>query len=229
MGCYTHPPGSLRGRGRRLPVGRPVLGLPVGRPVLVVLAPAFKRARQLTASDWDREEARVVARLDAQKDCPFAAGPRICEGLAHLLRCGHALPSDIENDVTVLEALRRRRTIRIDLCHDDTFGPRACHLAGWSEREAELRHIGAVAVLTIAGRGPGFALLAREFAERNVDRLLTTLANDAELHVGAGRQARNPLGELACVLDLLAIDAGDHVARLDAGLHCRTIRLGLSH
>src|SRR3954463_3150895 len=119
MGCYTHPPGSLHRRGRRLPVGR---------PELVVLAPAFKRARQLTASNWDREEARVVARLDAQKDCPFAAGPRIRESLADLLRCGHALPSDIENHVTILETVRCSRTIRIDLRDHHAFRACARHL-----------------------------------------------------------------------------------------------------
>src|SRR6476646_7435731 len=132
MGCYTHPPGSLRRRGRRLPTGR---------PELVVSTPAFKRARQLTASDWDREEACVVTRLDAKKDRPFAAGPRIREGLAHLLRRGHALARNVEDHVTIAKALRGSRAIRIDLRYDNTVGTGTCHLAGRSQRKAELRHI----------------------------------------------------------------------------------------
>src|SRR5215470_3992730 len=108
MGCYTHPPGSLRRRGRRLPAARPELG---------VSAPAFKRARQLTACDRHREEARVVARLDAKQDRAFAARARVREGLAHLLRRRDTLSCDVENDVAVLEALARRRAIRVDLRH----------------------------------------------------------------------------------------------------------------
>src|SRR3954470_15047266 len=217
MGCYTHPPGSLRRRGRRLPAGR---------PELVVSAPAFKQARQLTASDWNREEARVVAGFDAQQDRPFAAGPRIREGLAHLLRRGDALTCDVENYIAVLETLRGRRTVRIDL--RDHHAVRACasHLARRSKREAELRNVGAV-VITIAGRSAGFALLARQFAKRDVDGLLAALADDTELHIGAGRQARDALRQLAGVLHLLAVDAGDHVTGLDAGLNGRGVTLRL--
>src|SRR3954471_3626002 len=40
------PPGSFHRRGRRLPAGR---------PELVYSAPAFKRARRLTASERNRE------------------------------------------------------------------------------------------------------------------------------------------------------------------------------
>src|ERR1044072_6840471 len=124
MGVSTHPPGSLRRRGRRLPAGRPELG---------VLAPAFKLARQLTACDRHREEARVVARLDAKQDRALAPRPGIREGLAHLLRGGDALACDIENDVAVLEALLRRRAIGLDLRHDHAFGAGARDLAGGSE------------------------------------------------------------------------------------------------
>src|SRR3954454_6038704 len=165
MGCYTHPPGSLRRRGRRLPAGR---------PELVVSAPAFKQARQLTASDGNREEARVVAGFDAQQDRPFAAGPRIRESLAHLLRRGDALACDVENDIAVLKALRGRRAVGIDLRNDDTVRACACNLARRSKRKTELRNVGAV-VVTIAGRGAGFALLARQFAKRDVDRFLAAL------------------------------------------------------
>src|ERR1051325_575053 len=219
MGCYTHPPGSLRRRGRRLPAGR---------PELVVSAPAFKRARQLTASDGNREEPRVVARLDAQQDRSLAAAARIRESLAHLLGRGDALARDVEDDIPVAEALRGSRAVGIDLRHDDTVGPGPRNLARRSKREAELRHVRA-AFVAIAGRGARFALLARQLAKRDVDGLLAALADDTELHIGAGRQAGDALGEFARVLDLLAVDAGDHVAGLDAGLHGRAVRLRLCH
>src|SRR4051794_28265452 len=183
MGCYTHPPGSLRRRGRRLPAGR---------PELVVSAPAFKQARQLTASDGNREEARVVAGFDAQQDRPFAAGPRIRESLAHLLRRGDALTCDVENDIAILEALRGRWTVGIDLRDDDAVRACARYLVRRSEREAEFRNVGAV-VITIARRGACFALLARQLAERDIDGLLATFADDTELHIGARRQARDAL------------------------------------
>src|ERR1043165_2882862 len=96
MGCYTHPPGSLRRRGRRLPAGR---------PELVYSAPVFKRARHSTASDGNREEPRVFARLEAQQDRPLAAGAGVRESLAHLLGARHALARDIEDHVAGTEAL----------------------------------------------------------------------------------------------------------------------------
>src|SRR3954452_4615982 len=128
------------------------------------------RARQLTASDGNRKEARVVAGLDAKQDRPFAAGPRIRESLAHLLRRGDALPCNVENDIAVLEALRRCRTVRIDLSHDHTVRTCARHLVRRSKREAELRNVGAV-VVAIAGRGARLALLAGNFARLTFDGL----------------------------------------------------------
>src|SRR5689334_8797679 len=139
MGCYTHPPGSLRRRGRRLPAGR---------PERVVCAPAFKGARQLTASDGNREEPRVVAGLDAKQDRALAAGARIAKSLAHLLGRSDALTCDIENDVAVLEAMRSSRAIGIDRGHDHAVGAGSRNLAGWGEREAELRNVAALIAAT---------------------------------------------------------------------------------
>src|SRR5205085_5335292 len=99
-------------------------------------------------------------------------------------------------------------------------------LAGRSERETEPRHVGA-AVVVVALRRAGLTLFARQFAEDDVNGLLRALADDAELHIGAGRQAGDLLGEVARVLHLGAVHRNDHVTRLDARLHGRTIRLRL--
>src|ERR1041384_2080761 len=105
MGCDTHPPGSLRRRGRRLPAGR---------PELVYSAPVFKRARRLTASERNGEEPGVLRPLDAQQGRPLAAGARIRESLAPLLGARDALARDIEDHVAGAEALLCSRAIRID-------------------------------------------------------------------------------------------------------------------
>src|SRR5437868_2459295 len=76
MGCYTHPPVRSADGGddcRR------------ERPELAYYASAFKRARQLTACQRDREEPRVIARLHAKKNRALAAGASIRERLADLL------------------------------------------------------------------------------------------------------------------------------------------------
>src|SRR6476661_5382828 len=215
MGCDTHPPGSLRRRGRRLPAGR---------PELVYSAPAFKRARRSTASERNREEPGVLTRLHAQQDRPLAARARIREGLADFVGARHTLAGNIEDHVTGTEALRSSRTVRIDLRDHDTVAPRARHLHRRGEREAETRHFGTAAVV-VAGCRAGLTLLARQFAKNDVDGLLRTLADDAELDVGAGRQARDLLGQIARILHHRAVHRGDDVTGLDAGLDGRTIGL----
>src|SRR5213079_3064708 len=110
MGCDTHPPGSLRRRGRRLPAGR---------PELVYSAPAFKRARRSTASERNRKEPRVLTRLDAQQDRPLAARARIGKGLADFVGARDALAGYIEDHVSGAEALRGGGAIGVDLRDHD--------------------------------------------------------------------------------------------------------------
>src|SRR5207248_6696311 len=131
MGCYTHPPGSLRRRGRRLPAGR---------PELVYSAPTFKRARRSTASERNREEPGVLTRLHAQQDRPLAARACVRESLADFLGTCDALAGDIEDHVPGTEALRGGRAIWIDLRDHDAFAAGARDLARRSEREAEFWH-----------------------------------------------------------------------------------------
>src|SRR2546421_6271258 len=196
-------------------------------PNLCIPRPHSRRARRSTASERNREEPRVLTRLDAQQDRPLAARAGIREGLAHFFRARDALAGDIEDHVPGAEALRGGRTVGIDLRDHDALAAGARDLAGRSEREAELRHFGAAVVVPLRRRAR-LTLLARQLTERDVDGLLRALADDAELDVGAGRQAGDLLGEIACVLDLLAIDRSDDVAGLDAGLDGRPVGLRLS-
>src|SRR5437763_621961 len=112
MGCYTHPPGSLRRRGRRLPAGR---------PELVYSAPTFTRARRSTASERNREEPGVLTRLHAQQDRPLAARACVRESLADFLGTCDALAGDIADHVPGTEALRGCRAIWIDLRDQGAF------------------------------------------------------------------------------------------------------------
>src|SRR6185369_4948358 len=217
MGCDTHPPGSLRRRGRRLPAGR---------PELVYSPPAFKRARRSTASERNREEPGVLTRLHAQQDRSLAARARIREGLADFVRARHALAGNIEDDVSGAESVRGGRTVRIDLGHHDTLAAGARDLARRSERKAQARHLGAAVIVAVLRRA-GLTLLAGQLAEDDVEGLLRALADDAELDVGSRRQARDLLGEIARILHDRAVHRGDDVTGLDAGLDGRTIGLRL--
>src|SRR6185436_757457 len=95
------------------------------------------------------------------------------------------------------EALRGSRTVRIDLRHHHALAPGAGDVTGGLEREAEPRHLRAGA-FAIVWRGPRrLALLARQFAQGHGERLLGTLADDIQLDVRSGWQARDLLGEIA--------------------------------
>ena len=54
---------------------------------------------------------------------------------------------------------------------------------------------------------------------------------DAGLQLGGGtrRDATNDAGEFPVIPDLLTVDCGNHVARLDACLGCRPVFLGISY
>ena len=91
---------------------------------------------------------------------------------------------------------------------------------GGSQHQAELRHIG-------AGRGElrhGGGAFLRHLAERQRDALLRTLAPDRDIHRSAGRHTADLHGEVAGILDRIAVHGGDDIARLDVGLGGGTIR-----
>ena len=69
--------------------------------------------------------------------------------------------------------------------------------------------------------------LLRQFAEREGDGLLFALTDQIELDRGPRRRPADPASKRARILDRLAVDGGDHIAGLDAGLSRRTPRLRL--
>ena len=70
-------------------------------------------------------------------------------------------------------------------------------------------------------------LLVRHLAKRQRHGLGFALAQHGELHRGARRHRADLAGEIARILDRLAIDSGDDVTRLDSGFGGRAAGLRL--
>src|SRR6185369_11731614 len=81
-----------------------------------------------------------------------------------------------------------------------------------------------ISVPVAANCGGGGAFL-RHLAERQRYALLRTVAPDRDIHRSAGRHTADLHGEVAGILDRIAVHGGDDIARLDAGLGGGTIRL----
>src|ERR1700753_3353563 len=64
--------------------------------------------------------------------------------------------------------------------------------------------------------------IVRHLGKRDVHRLALALVQHIELHRRARRDHRDVAGEIARILDFGAVDRGDDVTRLDAGLGRRT-------
>src|SRR6201999_4089673 len=74
-------------------------------------------------------------------------------------------------------------------------------------------------LLLLAGIG---LVIARHLGKRDIHGLGVALVQDVELDRRTRRDAADVAGEIAGVLDLGAVDRGDDVTRLDAGLGRRT-------
>ena len=121
------------------PTGATIAG---GTPRTCVFRARYSSGRDdSTASERNREEPRVLARLDAQAK---SSACRLTAASAKALRTSSglvdALAGDIEDHVPGAEALRGGGTIGLDLRDHDAFAASARDLAGRSEREAEPRH-----------------------------------------------------------------------------------------
>ena len=148
-----------------------------------------------------------------------AAGLRIGHGLAHVGRRGNRLAVDVEDHIAGLEALRRR--CRSDRPASPPRRRRRCGPAPATGRASASRCCG---VSRSSGSAPRLPLL-RQFAERQSERVLMAVADDAELDRGAGRHRGDPARKAARVIDRIAIDRDDDVAGLDprpSGPGCRT-------
>ena len=71
--------------------------------------------------------------------------------------------------------------------------------------------------------------IIRQLAKGQADDLALALAQNVQLDGAAGCEAADDAGEFAGILDRLAIHRSDDVARLDAGLCCRSVLLRVSY
>src|SRR6476646_10088056 len=178
-----------------------------------------------------RDEARRTAALHAHENAVLVVGAGGVDRLTHLAGAGHVLAGNLKNDVAFLEAAFRRRALRVDLGDHDAFLAGAGHAVGGGNRQAKLRHAGALAQATLVflvGVGLGLDRV-RQLAEREVDDLVLALLQHVEFYGIAGRKTADGAGEFLGILDRLAVDGGDDVTGLDAGLGRRTIGLRFRH
>src|SRR5215470_10682375 len=200
--------------------GRRVAPSPACVPARRVTMPEGTPFIRSDASNRNADEPRPLARLQLHQHRAFAIHTGILDGIAHVDRVGDLLPTDIEDDVAGLEAVRGGEPAGVDVDHDHAFGAFARGLFGGSQHHAEFRHVG-------AGRGGlrhGSSALLRHLAERQRDALLRTLAPDRDIHRSAGCQTADLYGEVTGILDWIAVDGSDDIARLDADLGGGTIR-----
>src|SRR4029077_4549840 len=67
------------------------------------------------ASDRNADEPRPFVRLQLHQHRAFAIQMGILDGIAHVDRVGDLLPTDIEDDVAGLEAVRGGEPARVDV------------------------------------------------------------------------------------------------------------------
>src|SRR5262249_38056610 len=99
--------------------------------------------------EWHGDEARLSAALHAQQHdvlCVVLCGR---DRITHVTGTCDRLAGDLENDVAFLEAALGGRALRIDLGHDDAFLAGAGDAVGGSNRQTELRYVGAARLLAL--------------------------------------------------------------------------------
>ena len=96
-----------------------------------------------------------------------------------------------------------RDTTRIDAGDNHTLGAGARNPGGWRKSETELAEIGA-AVSFVRRRTRFFGV--RHFAERQRQNLFRSVVQNRELHRRLWRQRSDFLGEIACILNRLAVN-----------------------
>ena len=176
--------------------------------------PAGTPITRSDANDRNADESCHFVRLQVHQDRALTIHLGIPDGIAHVDWADNLLPADIEDDIAGLHAVFGREPAGIDVDHDHPFGASACDVFGGSQHQAELWHVS-------VGRGGvrhGGGALFRHLAERQRDALLHTLAPDRDIHLSAGRYTADLHGEVAGILDRIAVHGGDDIARLDADL-----------
>src|SRR5262249_38788133 len=155
--------------------------------------------------------------------CPLSAGAVLGVGAAGGI--ANRLAADMENAVGGLAALVGSNPIGIALGHHHAFRTATGDLAGGYDREAEPRDVGALRTRGIRRRGRPRLALVGQFTARDGEGLLLAFAPHGPFRGASRCPAADLLGEVAGVLDRVAIDRRDHVTGHDAGLGGRTVRL----
>src|SRR5690606_20478670 len=118
------------------------------------------------------------------------------------------LAGNLDDHVAGLEAALSGWAVGIDIGDDHAFAAGAADRGGWRQRQTELWHFRAAAIVVLIGLRLRL-LHARHGAEREADGLLLAVPVDADLGSLVRRHRADLLGEVARVLDLFAIDRGD--------------------
>ena len=174
----------------------------------------------------DGDEHRLAIADDAHRHGVVGPG----DGLAHVARrlsgVLHRMAGHGDNHVTLLQASLVGRRALPNVGHQHALRTLrqvelvACIRRDRAERQPELRRMG--------GRGAGLrGFVTRQLADLHADRLALAVAHKVELRLVTRLDRGNLHREIARVVDLRAIDAADHVARLHArhaGRGCRPAR-----
>ena len=98
-------------------------------------------------AERNRNKLGAVARLHAHQYRVLASLMKRHQFLAHIVRLGHPLAGNIEDDVARLHAVLGCRPVRVDACHSDALIAGAAHFAGRGQGQTEPR--GAVIVVAV--------------------------------------------------------------------------------
>ena len=148
-----------------------------------------------------------------------------CDRAADVGRRGDLAARDLQDHVAGLEAVLGGDAVGLDIGDDHAVVAAARDLAGRRERQAEPRHV-ETALLAALGRGARLALV-RQFAERHRDGLLLAACSTVSRTVAPGAMAPIWRARSRGIPNRRAVDRGDDVAGLDAGLDGGTVRLRL--
>jgi hypothetical protein len=86
------------------------------------------------SANWQGHEFDPVSGFDAHQNSVFALATKIAEIASDLVRAGHGLAPDLEDDITNLDAPLGRWPARIDIGHDHALLAAPADLSGRRQR-----------------------------------------------------------------------------------------------
>src|SRR5579885_349831 len=181
--------------------------------------------RGLTLLHRQGHEAVSITAFQTEKNDAFAVLLGGDESISDVRRRRNMLAACIEDHVTGPNAALGSGAGVVDIGNHHAFLAGAGNILGRGEFETEPRQVRAITeVLTVARAGIVCTAI-RKFRERNAEVLFLAVTHHCDRHVDARRKRRDAARQIACVLDLLSVHLGDDIARLDARLRGRRIRL----